>query len=145
MSDIPSERIQRLTPAAEHLSREVLAADATTGEVHLAFSTRPEFLNRHGTVQGGFLSAMLDSAAACALLCQLADSLGVVTRSLYVSFLHPVSPGRLEARARVVERHERDAEAHATLQDEAGRLVARCEARLRVVGGESSGAGSPST
>ena len=118
--------------------------DAERGEVQLAFATRPEFLNRHGTVQGGFLSAMLDSAAACAVLSQLAEPLSVVTRSLQVSFLLPAFPGRLEARARVVERHGRDATASASLRDDEARVVARCEASLRVVGGESSASGASS-
>ena len=135
MSEDVRARLERLRPAAAHLSRELLSVDAKKGEVRLAFASRPEFLNRHGTVQGGFLSAKLDSAAVCALLCQLAEPSSVVTRSLHVSFLHPASPGRLEAHARVVERRERDVESEASLQDEDGRVVARCLAQLRVVGG----------
>jgi len=143
VSEAVRARLERLTPAAAHLSRELLAVDAEKGEVRLAFASRPEFLNRHGTVQGGFLSAMLDSAAVCALLCQLAEPETVVTRSLQVSFLRPATPGRLEAHARVLERRGRDAESEASLQDEEGRVVARCQAQLRVVGGgESRASGS---
>ena len=145
MSERARARLEQLTPAAIHLSRELLAVDAEKGEVRLAFATRPEFLNRHGSIQGGFLSAMLDSAAACAALSQLAEPLSVVTRSLQVSFLSPAFPGRLEATARVVERAGRDVKASATLQDAEARVVAQCEAWLRVVGAETSGERAPST
>ena len=46
MSEAVRARLERLTPAATHLSRELLAVDVEKGEVRLAFASRPEFLNR---------------------------------------------------------------------------------------------------
>jgi acyl-coenzyme A thioesterase PaaI-like protein len=56
-----------MTPVAKLLGREILAIDQD-GTVHLRFCARPEFANRHGSVQGGLVSAMLDSSLSAALL-----------------------------------------------------------------------------
>lgn len=54
MANQPNER----PPAAVLLGREVVATDGATGDVKLRFLARQEFTNRHGTIQGGFLSAI---------------------------------------------------------------------------------------
>ena len=47
-------------PGAQLLGREWLGFD---GEItSIRFEAKPLFTNRHGTIQGGFLAAMLDSA-----------------------------------------------------------------------------------
>jgi acyl-coenzyme A thioesterase PaaI-like protein len=69
----------QLTPAAQLLGREVLSVDAETGVVNLRFVAKPEFANRHGSVQGGFLAAMLDSATGMALMLSLPPDMTAVT------------------------------------------------------------------
>ena len=48
------EEILRLQPpVAELLGREVIDVDTENGAATLRFLARPDFANRHGTVQGG--------------------------------------------------------------------------------------------
>ncbi len=126
-------RLDAPTPAATLLGRTVLAADAAIGAVRIGFTARPEFLNRHGTVQGGFLAAMLDSTTALAVLAVLPDTSTVVTTELRVSYVRPAGPGRLVGSGRVVSRDEREARSEGELLDEGGQVVARAVASLRIV------------
>jgi uncharacterized protein (TIGR00369 family) len=76
----------------------------------ISFDATIEFTNRHGTIQGGLLAAMLDSAAGNALLATLPANMTAVTTRLDTTFLAPAEPGRLEAIARVVSSTDRSAE-----------------------------------
>ena len=78
-----------LTPAAKLLGRRLLQFDPESGEAPLEFLARPEFANRYGSVQGGMLAAMLDSATGAALMANLSPDLTAVTVQLNTSFLKP--------------------------------------------------------
>src|ERR1700678_4093004 len=112
--------LTQTTPAAQLLSREVLSVDDETGEVKLRFVAKPEFANRHGTVQGGFLAAMLDSAAGMAVMLSLPPEQTAVTTRLDVSYLKPASIGPLHATSRIIRCDARSADVTAQLMDEAG-------------------------
>jgi uncharacterized protein (TIGR00369 family) len=120
-------------PAARLLGREVIEFDRDRGGAKLRFTAQEEFLNRHGTVQGGLLAAMLDSATALALYSVLSPELTAVTTQLNVSFVRPAKRGTLIATSRVVSRSERDAQASGELHDAEGVLVANAVATLRIV------------
>lgn len=128
-----SDLASHLPPGAQLLGREWLGFDET-GEIALIrFQAQPSFTNRHGTIQGGFLAAMLDSATGIAALAALAPDQTVVTRSLDTRFLKPAGVGPLTARARVVEHTDRDVVVQAKLTDMHGVAVAEATARLRIV------------
>ena len=55
-------------PCSHHLGMRAVQADPETGTVKLAFTAPREFGNPMGQVQGGFLCAMLDEAAAVAVV-----------------------------------------------------------------------------
>ncbi len=120
-------------PAAQLLSREVLSIDDKTGEVTLRFVAKPEFANRHGTVQGGFLAAMLDSATGMAVMLSLPPDMTAVTTRLDVSYLKPASIGPLRATSRVVKRDARSANVEAQLTNDEGLVLAIAKAELRIV------------
>jgi uncharacterized protein (TIGR00369 family) len=122
-----------ITPAARLVGREVLEVDSGTGIVRLAFFARPEFANRHGTVSGGFLAAMLDSTAAAPILAFLPKDLSVVTTDLRVSFERPAPLGRLLGVGRVSEQNEREVHSEAELLDRDGNPLARARASFRIV------------
>jgi uncharacterized protein (TIGR00369 family) len=121
------------TPAAQLLSREVLSVDNETGEVTLRFVAKPEFANRHGTVQGGFLAAMLDSATGMAVMLSLPSEMTAVTARLDVSYLKPANIGPLRATSRIVSRDARSADVAAELTTENGLVLATAKAELRIV------------
>jgi uncharacterized protein (TIGR00369 family) len=119
-------------PAAVLLGREILSIDAAAQEIRLRYVARPEFANRHGTVQGGFLAAMLDSAAGLAVVNLAPEARTAVTTRLDVAFLKPASLGPILATARIVARDGRSAAVHAELTDRDGLVLATAEASLRI-------------
>jgi uncharacterized protein (TIGR00369 family) len=119
-------------PAARLLGRRVLAVDPEKRSVEVSFEAIEGFTNRHGTVQGGFLAAMLDSAAGNALIASLQADQSAVTVRLDTRFLAPASAGTLRARAQVVSASDRTAEVDASLLDEDGRTVATARAEMRI-------------
>jgi uncharacterized protein (TIGR00369 family) len=127
----------QLTPAAQLLGREVLSVDAETGVVNLRFVAKPEFANRHGSVQGGFLAAMLDSATGMALMLSLPPDMTAVTTRLDVSYLKPASIGPLRATSRIVKRDARTANVEAELKTESDLVLATARAELRIVSRKS--------
>lgn len=129
----PDDRQVQHTPAARLLGREILSSDAATGEVKLRFIAKPEFANRHGTVQGGFLAAMLDSAAGMAVMLSLPPEQTAVTTRLDVSYLKPASIGPLHATSRIIKRDARTADVEAQLMDDAGLMLATAKAELRIL------------
>lgn len=121
-----------MTPVAKLLGREILAIDAD-GTVHLRFRARPEFANRHGSVQGGLVSAMLDSSLSAALLAQLPPELTSMTVRLETEFLRPAPLTVLEAKAWLMSRDERSAATRGELRAPDGTLVATATAHLRIL------------
>ncbi|MEH2555680.1 hypothetical protein V1286_003209 [Bradyrhizobium algeriense] len=74
--DQMSDHLKEVPPAAHLLGREIVSVDPHSGEVKLRFTAKKEFANRHGTVQGGMLAAMLDSATGNAVMARLPSSDG---------------------------------------------------------------------
>ena len=125
--------LERMTPGARLVGRELLEVDTETGVVRLAYLARPEFANRHGTVSGGFLAAMLDSVTAAPILAFLPENLTIVTTDLRVSYVRPAPLGRLLGSGRVTGRDDREVHAEGVLEDSEGNTVARAAATFRIV------------
>jgi len=121
-----------LTPVARLLGREILRIDED-GTLHARFLARPEFANRHGTVQGGMVSAMLDSAVSAVLLAQLSDDLTSMTVRLETEFLRPAPLSVLHAKAWLMTRDERSATTRGELSAPDGTMVAAATAHLRIL------------
>ena len=127
-----NDAVTHLPPGAQLLGRQWLGLDES-GHALIRFQAQPAFTNRHGTIQGGFLAAMLDSATGICALASLAPDQTAVTTSLDTRFLKPAGVGPITARARVVERTDRDMVVQADLVDENGITVADATARLRIL------------
>jgi len=127
-----TDAAENLPPGAQLLGREWIGLDES-GHALIRFQAQSTFTNRHGTIQGGFLAAMLDSATGVCALAKLAPDLTVVTRSLDTRFLKPAAVGAITARARVTEQTERDMVVQAELIDAGGITVADATARLRIL------------
>jgi uncharacterized protein (TIGR00369 family) len=82
--------------------------------------------NPLGTVHGGILATLLDTAAACAVHATLAAGYGYTSMDLTTKYLRPVTvrSGLLRCVGSVVSRGRRTALAEARLTDAAGRLAA---------------------
>jgi uncharacterized protein (TIGR00369 family) len=129
---VTNGHLTQLPPAAQLLGREVLRVDED-GTAHLRFFARPEFANRHGTVQGGLASAMLDSATMTPLLAQLPDDRIALTVKLEVDFLRPTPLGPLNARAWIVRQDEHTATTRGELRSSDGTICVTASATLRIL------------
>jgi uncharacterized protein (TIGR00369 family) len=129
-----TESPEQNSPAGEHLGRRVVSADPDSGEFSITYFARPEFANRHGTVAGGFLAAMLDSATAIPALQEVGPGQSLVTTDLSLNFERPAHVGPLAALSRVLSRANGEIQSSGELRDESGRILARATATLRIVG-----------
>lgn len=82
--------------------------------------------NPAGTVHGGVISTLLDSALSCAVHTTLPAGTGYTTAELKVNFVRPIvtGTGRLRSEGHVIHVGSRLATAEARLTDAAGKLYA---------------------
>jgi uncharacterized protein (TIGR00369 family)/putative nucleotidyltransferase with HDIG domain len=119
-------------PAAELLGFELVAVDPGAGTIEVRFRASEQFLNPAGSIQGGFLAAMLDDTLGPALVATLAEGEWAPTTDLHVQFLSPAAPGTITGRGRVVRRGRGIAFLAGELTDEHGTLLARAAAPTRI-------------
>lgn len=97
-------------------------------EGNVAFSGVPNdcILNPLGTVHGGYISALLDSALACCVHTLCPAGYASTSLELKVNFVRPITPetGRLFARGQVVHPGRNIATSEARLTDQHGKLYA---------------------
>lgn len=121
-------------PVAETLG--MVGFGGEVGSIHVELVPERRHYNPLGTVHGGVLSTLLDTAAACSVHSTLGVGEGYTSLDLTVKFLRPATEasGRLRAVGRVVSRGRRTALAEAQLTDEAGRLVAHATSSCMIFG-----------
>lgn len=128
-----NDAISTRPPGAQLLGREWLGYDETRQRGVAQFNARPDFTNRHGTIQGGFLAAMLDSAAGITALAALPPNLSVVTVLLTTRFLKPARAGTITAMSRLTKHDEREIVVEIDLVDAKDVRVAEGTAHFRVI------------
>lgn len=129
--------------SARLLGWEVLAVDVAAQSIEIGFVADDRFLNPAGTVQGGFLAAMLDDTQGPALYAASEGQVYAPTIDFHIVCLKPARPGRFTARGRVVSLGKTIAATEAELFDEAGALVARGTFTGRVMQGALARGGKP--
>lgn len=103
------------------------------GEAEVALDVEPKHRNLLGTLHGGMISTLADTATGVALGSALAADETWTTTSLHVTFLAPGRGGRVMARARVLKRGRRFGYAEADILDGEGSLLARASATLAIM------------
>jgi uncharacterized protein (TIGR00369 family) len=100
--------------------------EAEEGRVVFTLTPAEFHYNPLGSVHGGVISTLLDTAAACAVHTTLPAGVGYTSLDLSVRFLRPVSveSGPLRCEGTVVNRGRSTALAEARMIDGRGRLVA---------------------
>jgi uncharacterized protein (TIGR00369 family) len=111
-------------PIAETLGMDGFGGEP--GAIHVELEPAYRHYNPLGTVHGGVLSTLLDTAAACSVHSTLAPGERYTSLDLTVKFLRPVTvdSGRLRCEGSVIQRGRRTALAEARLYDAQGRQVA---------------------
>ena len=112
-------------------------ADVGVGRVAFVADAKPSFANPMGTVHGGIVATLLDSALGCAVQTTLDEGVAYTTISLEVKYLRaiPLDAGELRAEATVVHAGRRQATAEARLTDRNGRVLATATTTCLILGG----------
>jgi uncharacterized protein (TIGR00369 family) len=151
-----SEGDSRLRDVADRMARSefhrwagIRLVRTEPGEVEIALKAEPHHLNLLGTVHGGMLATVADTAMGLAVRTRLEPGTTHVTGQLNVHFLAPGRVGRIVGIGRAVKSGRQTGYAEADVLDAEGRLVARASAAFIVLrarpereGTAGAGAGS---
>ena len=125
-------------PSARLLGWTLRAIDPDAGTIEIGFTADERFLNPGGTVQGGFLAAMLDDTQGPALFGMTDGQAYAPTIEFSICFVKAARPGRFVGRGRVISLGKTIAFTEAELFDEAGDLVARATFNSRAMRGDTA-------
>lgn len=124
---------QAKAPSSNTLGFRPLEIDPERRWARGEFQARPEFCNRLGVVQGGFLTAMVDEIMAVAAVISEDFQRFVPTLDMNVSFLDAAQPGVIIAEGRVRRMGRTVAFLEGELQDADGRVLITATATARVI------------
>ena len=102
------------------------------GAAVLAFEVRDEHLNPAGTLHGGVLATLVDTALGQAVRSTTGDGEVPATSQLTVTYLRPGTAGRLEVRGRVRTRGEHLTVCEADVEQD-GREIAHALATFAIL------------
>jgi uncharacterized protein (TIGR00369 family) len=115
---------------AQRLGAEVERAD--DGSARISFEAREEHLNPAGTLHGGVLATLVDTAMGTAVRSTIEDGDVPATSQLTVTYLRPGRPGTVEVTARVRTRGEHLTVCEADVEQD-GRSLAHAVATLALL------------
>ncbi len=124
LSAAQTRRIQKAVatvPYAHLLGIEL--DEISEGVATVGLNVRKELKQNHGVVHGGAIASLIDTAMAFAIITLLAPGEKVTTVDLTVSYLRPLTKGRITARARVVRSGRRLFVVSAEVFDDEGILA----------------------
>jgi uncharacterized protein (TIGR00369 family) len=124
---------RRRFPLAEVL--DMTLDELTPGRAVFSFQVGPTHLNPMGTVHGGLIATLADSAMVSAHMASLDDGEASTTVEFKVNFLRPVFAGRVTAIGTVESAGQTLTLSEARVLDEQGRLVARATATCMTLRG----------
>jgi uncharacterized protein (TIGR00369 family) len=106
---------------AERLGAQTVTAD--DGSARMRFEARTEHLNQAGTLHGGVLATLVDTAMGQAVRSATGDDDVPATSQLTVTYLRPGKPGSLEVTAKVRTRGEHLTVCEAEVEQDGRSLV----------------------
>lgn len=111
-------------PIAEVL--DFVPKEVEAGRIVFEGRPSPRFFNPIGSIHGGWIATLLDSALGCAVHSVLPAGKGYTTLELKVNYVRAVMPdtGPVRAEANVIHVGNRVGTAEARLTDASGRLYA---------------------
>ncbi|MEO0880633.1 MAG: PaaI family thioesterase [Pseudomonadota bacterium] len=111
-------------PCASLLGYEFVSFDRERQMMRVRFTGTPAMLNPAGSIQGGFLTAMLDDVMGSMLVVLTNGEKGPISVDLHTQFLWPAKPGLITGEARVRHMTNSTAFTEASLTSEDGDLIA---------------------
>jgi uncharacterized protein (TIGR00369 family) len=125
-------------PSAKLLGWSLRHIDPDAGTIEIGFTADERFTNPGGTVQGGFLAAMLDDTQGPALFGHTHGAAYAPTIDFTISFIKEARPGNFIAKGRVIRMGRTIAVTEAELFDDSGDIVARATFTNRVMRGDKA-------
>jgi uncharacterized protein (TIGR00369 family) len=111
-------------PSARHLGFQLIDFSVENGWAEVAFTPRPEFANPAGSVQGGFVCAMLDDAMSIAACISRRFAVIVPTLQMTVTYLRPTPFARVVVRGEVLRFSASSVAMQGALRDADGTILA---------------------
>lgn len=124
----PAPHRARIEGSPYHVWSGITVEEVDRGRVLVALDIQPHHLNPQGTVHGGVIAGLLDSACGMSLRTLLAQGANHQTFQLAVTYLRPGRAGRLVAEGNAVHSGRRTGYSEASVRDEKGALLARASA-----------------
>jgi len=121
------------SPSAKLLGWQLLTYDQAKGWVRIGFDGKRDFLNLAGTIQGGFLTAMLDDCMGPAAWIMTNGERYTATIDMNVSFLAPAKPGPIFGEGQVLQLGGTIAFLEARLFGPDDRVLSRATSSARLV------------
>jgi len=118
---------------SDHLGLEYVDVEDDGAAVELDADDR--HLNLHGTVHGGAIATLIDSAMGAAVRREDTGDEAPVTIEMKVTYLRPARPGRLRAEAAIRRRGSRIVIAEVDVLDAEGEAVAHGIGTFTSIGG----------
>jgi len=97
--------------------------DISSGTAILGLDVREQLTQNHGIVHGGAIASLIDTATAFAIISLLAPREKVTTVDLSISYLRPLSEGRVKVIAKVLRAGRRLFVVSAEVFDKDGKLA----------------------
>jgi uncharacterized protein (TIGR00369 family) len=111
----------------EHMGFRFQVGEMERGRTVILADVGESMHNPMGTLHGGVLCGLADSAMGSAMFTILDDGEGCTNFDLAIRFLRPTRTGRLRAEGHIVKEGRTICVAEARITDEAGDLVARAD------------------
>lgn len=124
------------SPYFQLLSMRLCQVDWGVSQVEMDFGEK--HMNSFGEIHGGAYASMIDTAAYCAVYCDLAEDVGLISLDLQVDDLGRTQPGKLLAKGKRIKVGRSICLAEATIQDAQGKLLAHGKSKLLVTNGLQS-------
>jgi uncharacterized protein (TIGR00369 family) len=135
--DLLEELRDRIATSPFHAWAGMEVVEAAPGEVAVAMRVEERHVNLQGSVHGGMLAILADTACGLSIRSAMEPGRLHVTVDLDIHFLAPARPGQLLGRGKAVKVGRSLAFAEASIEDDEGRLLARAQSRFSVRGTES--------
>jgi uncharacterized protein (TIGR00369 family) len=133
------ERMMRhKAPVAELIGFEVEVPEVGVGRAIVTLQSGPQHFNPMGTLHGGVLCDIADTAMGVSFASTLAPGESFTTIELKINYLRPVREARLRAEGRVVQRGRTIGYVECDVTDENGRLIAKSVSTCMVLRGEQA-------
>ena len=98
--------------------------EVSPGAATLGLKIRKDLMQNHGVVHGGAIASLIDTATAFAIIPLLTPEEKVTTVDLTISYLRPITKGRVTATAKVMRAGRRLFVVSAEVKGEDGKLAA---------------------